>query len=212
MSRRWSRSSAGHTCSVMNWAIGFRSLGWDVCLCRKHRRGKVSSLPAEPGQLRPGGIVSPKLPRKELGFEGLRLPAHRWRIAGLWKRFRISPPMRSFSSTTPASLTGSIRSAAHAQVLPRCRSRLYPALGGSARQRHEFLRARLFSQRGNRTSMAPTLPAAAGRPRLDSHRAAGRRRLAGASGSVLWCRRPPMLRWTTIGHWYGYPEMEGQWA
>ncbi len=45
---RWSRSSAGHTCSVMNWALGFRALGWEVYLVENIARTNLSE-PAVPG-------------------------------------------------------------------------------------------------------------------------------------------------------------------
>jgi len=36
---RCPRGSAGHTCAVMNWAVGFRQLGWDVWIA-EHIDGK----------------------------------------------------------------------------------------------------------------------------------------------------------------------------
>jgi hypothetical protein len=64
---RCPRSFAGHTCSIMNWAVGFRELGWDVWLVEH-----VDSSELEPSEGE--GLKSPQEEfwfetAKEFGFE-----------------------------------------------------------------------------------------------------------------------------------------------
>lgn len=64
---RCPRSFAGHTCSTMNWAIGFRELGWDVWLV-EHIDGDEIEAPVAPGR---DSIQEEHFRRtaKEFGFE-----------------------------------------------------------------------------------------------------------------------------------------------
>lgn len=65
---RCPRSLAGHTCAVMNWALSFRALGWDVWIT-EHIDGKEIEAPEAPGQASPQVEFWREMVR-EFGFEG----------------------------------------------------------------------------------------------------------------------------------------------
>lgn len=49
---RWYQASAGHVCSIMHWALGFRELGWDVWIVDELTSAKLKP-PELPGQASP---------------------------------------------------------------------------------------------------------------------------------------------------------------
>ena len=65
---RCPRGSAGHTCATMNWALAFRELGWDVWIA-EHLAADELEAPEAPG------LASPQeefwqATAREFGFEG----------------------------------------------------------------------------------------------------------------------------------------------
>lgn len=64
---RCPRAFAGHTCSTMNWAIGFRDLGWDVWISEAITTEELGG-PEGPGLRSPGEEHWDRICR-EFGFE-----------------------------------------------------------------------------------------------------------------------------------------------
>jgi hypothetical protein len=203
---RWSRSSAGHTCSVMNWALGFRALGWDVHLVENIARKNLSA-PGSEGGASPEEVFFRET-AKEFGFENRACLL----VDG------ESPDREAFQDFAADAelflnysgqfnrldLLGPRTRKLYLDVDPAF-TQLWVEVCGSDMN---FAGHDVFLTVGTNINGAGAILPRAGRewiPTPPPVAAAYWRERLGAAAAPA-----PDAPWTTVGHWYGYPEMEWQ--
>ncbi len=203
---RWARSSAGHICSVMNWAIGFRSLGWDVWLVENIASEKLTP-PAAPGRPSPEELFF-RATAREFGFENratLLIDGESPACEALQDFAADAELFLNYSGQFDRlDLLGPRPRKLYLDVDPAF-TQLWVEVCGSDMN---FDGHDLFLTVGTNLSSPNALLPKAGREWIP---------VPPPVAAPYWRERlghlePPRSEapWTTIGHWYGYSEMEWQ--
>ncbi|MEI6339889.1 MAG: hypothetical protein WCQ57_15125 [Verrucomicrobiota bacterium] len=203
---RCPRSFAGHHCSLMNWALGFRELGWDVWIV-EHVDVHELEPPETPGQASPQEEFWKKSVQ-EFGFEDRECLIVNGQ-SPQWEAFRDFAAdadlfLNYSGQFKRLDLLGEKTRKAYLDVDPGF-TQLWVEVCGSDMN---FEGHDVFLTVGTTMNHPSTLVPKVGRTwiptRLPVVAEYWRQRLGPAS------EIPPQAPWTTIAHWYGYPEMQWQ--
>ena len=202
---RCPRSFAGHTCSIMNWAIGFRELGWDVWIVEHIDSAELEAPEGE-------GRQSPQeefwfATAKEFGFENRQCLIVNGASPDLVAFQDFASDAQLFVNYSGQfkrlDLLGSGVKKAYLDVDPA-----FTQLWSEVYQSDmNFEGHDVFLTVGTTLDRSDALIPTCGRAWIP---------VAPPVVGDYWRQRlgPPPSNaegaWTTIGHWYGYPDLEWQ--
>ena len=203
---RCPRSFAGNLCSVMNWALGFRELGWDVWIT-EHVDSHELEPPEAPGKASPQEEFW-KRTVKEFGFENReclivngqspQLDAFREFAAEAELFLNYSGQFKRLD------LLGEKTRKAYLDVDPGFTQLWVEVCGSDMNFEGHDVFLTVGTTMNNPTTLVPKVGREWIPTRLPVVAEYWRQRLGPAP--EVFADSP----WTTIAHWYGYPEMQWQ--